>query len=128
MRFATTSLPEAALALKQGVGRLIRSEEDFGVVVICDPRMVGKQLRPRVSLPALPPMPVTRDIAEVGTLPAPRMLLRLRPNECAGGDEDPGAGYGDRGLLGRTLHRWTGEVIASGARARSRRAHPADDG
>ena len=36
--FRDYQLPEAALALKQGVGRLIRSEEDYGVVVICDPR------------------------------------------------------------------------------------------
>ena len=31
--FRDFQLPQAALALKQGVGRLIRSEEDFGVVV-----------------------------------------------------------------------------------------------
>jgi len=58
--FRDYQLPEAALALKQGVGRLIRSEEDFGVVVICDPRIVGRNYG-RVFLSALPPMPVTRD-------------------------------------------------------------------
>ena len=35
--FRDYQLPEAALTLKQGVGRLIRSEDDYGVVVICDP-------------------------------------------------------------------------------------------
>ena len=35
-------LPEAALALKQGAGRLIRSESDRGVLVVCDPRLVQK--------------------------------------------------------------------------------------
>jgi ATP-dependent DNA helicase DinG len=36
--FKDYQLPEAVLALKQGVGRLIRSEQDRGVVVVCDPR------------------------------------------------------------------------------------------
>src|SRR6185369_4931738 len=40
--FSDFQLPEAAIALKQGVGRLIRSEDDAGVVAICDPRLVGK--------------------------------------------------------------------------------------
>ncbi len=46
---------EAAMALKQGAGRLIRSETDRGLLVVCDPRMArmayGKRLRN-----ALPPM------------------------------------------------------------------------
>lgn len=50
-------IPEAALALKQGAGRLIRSESDRGVLVICDSRLVsmgyGGQL-----MAALPPMRV----------------------------------------------------------------------
>ncbi len=58
--FRDYQLPEAALALKQGVGRLIRSEEDYGAVVICDPRLVGKNYG-RVFVASLPPMPVTRD-------------------------------------------------------------------
>ena len=53
--FRDYQLPEAALALKQGAGRLIRSEDDYGVVVICDPRMVGRSYG-RVFLAALPPM------------------------------------------------------------------------
>jgi ATP-dependent DNA helicase DinG len=32
-------LPEAAVALKQGAGRLIRSETDRGVLVVCDSRL-----------------------------------------------------------------------------------------
>ena len=62
--FRDYQLPEAALALKQGVGRLIRSEDDFGVVVICDPRMVGKGYG-RVFVAALPAMTVTREHDEV---------------------------------------------------------------
>jgi ATP-dependent DNA helicase DinG len=62
--FRDYQLPEAALALKQGVGRLIRSEDDFGAVVICDPRMVGKGYG-RVFVAALPTMSVTREHDEI---------------------------------------------------------------
>jgi ATP-dependent DNA helicase DinG len=58
--FRDFQLPEAALALKQGVGRLIRSEEDRGAVVICDPRLTGRSYG-RALLAALPPMFRTRD-------------------------------------------------------------------
>jgi ATP-dependent DNA helicase DinG len=62
--FRDYQLPEAALALKQGVGRLIRSEDDFGAVVICDPRMVGKGYG-KVFIAALPSMSVTREHDEI---------------------------------------------------------------
>jgi ATP-dependent DNA helicase DinG len=61
--FKEYQLPEAALALKQGVGRLIRSETDRGVVVICDPRLTDKPYG-RVFRAALPPMPATREVGE----------------------------------------------------------------
>lgn len=62
--FRDYQLPEAALALKQGVGRLIRSEDDYGVVVICDPRMTGRGYG-RVFAAALPAMTATREKDEV---------------------------------------------------------------
>lgn len=53
--FNNYAMPEAALALKQGAGRLIRSETDWGVFVVCDSRLgtagYGKRL-----IKALPPM------------------------------------------------------------------------
>lgn len=61
--FRDYQLPAAVLALKQGVGRLIRSEEDHGAVVICDPRMQGRGYG-KVFLAALPPMSVTQDPEE----------------------------------------------------------------
>ncbi|MEO8062754.1 MAG: ATP-dependent DNA helicase [Pseudomonadota bacterium] len=61
--FREFQLPEAALTLKQGVGRLIRSETDRGVVVICDPRLVDKPYG-RVFRASLPPMPVTREAGD----------------------------------------------------------------
>jgi ATP-dependent DNA helicase DinG len=48
-------LPEAAVALKQGAGRLIRSESDQGALVVCDTRLQSKSYGSRL-LKALPPM------------------------------------------------------------------------
>jgi len=39
--FADHALPQAAVALKQGAGRLIRSETDRGVLVVCDTRLIS---------------------------------------------------------------------------------------
>lgn len=40
--FDEITLPEAVITLKQGAGRLIRSEGDRGMIVICDPRILNK--------------------------------------------------------------------------------------
>jgi ATP-dependent DNA helicase DinG len=48
-------VPEAAVALKQGAGRLIRRESDQGLLVVCDPRLVTMGYGRRL-LAALPPM------------------------------------------------------------------------
>ena len=53
--FAELFLSEAAISLKQGVGRLIRSERDRGLLVICDKRLHTKSYGSRI-LSALPPM------------------------------------------------------------------------
>jgi ATP-dependent DNA helicase DinG len=79
--FRDYQLPEAALALKQGVGRLIRSEEDYGAVVICDPRIVGRNYG-RVFVASLPPMPVTRESDE-----ALRFLRRHSPDPAQAGNQ-----------------------------------------
>jgi ATP-dependent DNA helicase DinG len=62
--FKDYQLPEAVLALKQGVGRLIRSEEDRGVVVVCDPRLSERGYG-RVFRSSLPAMSVVREQAPV---------------------------------------------------------------
>ena len=64
--FRDEQLPQAVISLKQGAGRLIRSFEDRGVLVLCDPRLVGKSYG-RLFLDSLPPLPRTRDIADVQT-------------------------------------------------------------
>lgn len=62
--FRDEQLPQAVIALKQGVGRLIRSETDRGVLVLCDPRLVGKSYG-RVFFDSLPPFTRTREMADV---------------------------------------------------------------
>ncbi len=55
--FTEYSLPEAILKLRQGVGRLIRTKSDHGIIVILDNRIVTKPYG-RAFLQALPKCPV----------------------------------------------------------------------
>ncbi len=55
--FSEYSLPEAILKLRQGVGRLIRTQQDSGIVVILDPRVLTKGYG-QAFLRALPKCPV----------------------------------------------------------------------
>jgi len=59
--FADIQLPQAVIALKQGVGRLIRDVKDRGVMVICDNRLVTKPYG-QVFLKSLPAMRRSRDL------------------------------------------------------------------
>jgi ATP-dependent DNA helicase DinG len=62
--FMDHQLPLAALSLKQGAGRLLRDETDFGVVVLCDPRITGKRYGSKF-LECLAPMPTTSSLNDV---------------------------------------------------------------
>jgi len=62
--FMEYQLPQAVITLKQGAGRLIRDETDRGVLMICDPRLLGKPYGKRIWQ-SLPPMRRTREIGEV---------------------------------------------------------------
>ena len=84
--FRDYQLPEAALALKQGVGRLIRSEEDRGVVMICDPRLMSRAYG-RALLAALPPMRPTREADEAVAML--RRSARQRANTGASAASPP---------------------------------------
>jgi ATP-dependent DNA helicase DinG len=59
--FAVHQLPQAVITLKQGAGRLIRSETDRGVLMICDTRLVDKPYGRRIWQ-SLPPFKRTREI------------------------------------------------------------------
>jgi len=62
--FNTQLLPRAIIELKQGVGRLIRTQTDVGAVVICDRRLIDKRYGARV-LRSLPPMLKSRRLAAI---------------------------------------------------------------
>ena len=84
--FAALQLPQAAIALKQGFGRLIRRRDDRGIVAILDPRIVTRNYG-RVLVDSLPPgMPRTSALEQV------RRWWRTLDGE--GGDVD--ALVGDR--------------------------------
>lgn len=85
------SVPEAAMVLAQGAGRLIRSQSDRGAVVLLDKRVLSEGDGWRVLRSALPPFPVSRDLEDV---------RRVLQREALAGVAPP--------PRGRTLRRGTG--------------------
>jgi len=65
--FSDYSIPQAVISLKQGIGRLIRSRTDRGVIAILDPRIRTKPYG-RDFLQSLPRMRITSELAEVESL------------------------------------------------------------
>ena len=68
--FRDYALPQAAIRLKQGVGRLIRSQNDRGLVVIADDRIVtknyGVKLRESLPMQGLEYQPRERIVGQAG--------------------------------------------------------------
>ncbi len=62
--FRDHQLPNAIVALKQGVGRLIRAVDDRGVLMLCDPRLMSRPYG-RSFLRNLPPMRRAGGLSEV---------------------------------------------------------------
>ncbi len=62
--FFEEQVPQAVIALKQGVGRLIRDQDDFGVIMLCDQRVRSRGYG-RIFLDSLPPMPRTDQLPHV---------------------------------------------------------------
>ena len=62
--FFDYSVPQAVISLKQGIGRLIRSKTDRGVIAILDPRLRTKGYG-KDFLTSLPRMRITSDLSEV---------------------------------------------------------------
>lgn len=62
--FTNIQLPQAVLILKQGAGRLIRDITDKGILMICDPRLIGARYG-EIFLRSLPNMARTRDLEKV---------------------------------------------------------------
>jgi ATP-dependent DNA helicase DinG len=62
--FMEFQLPRAVLALRQGIGRLMRTSTDKGLLAILDIRLFTKYYG-RLFLKSLPPSPLTRELDEV---------------------------------------------------------------
>ena len=62
--FNDHQLPTAVISLKQGLGRLIRSREDYGILAVLDGRLHTKNYG-RTFIASLPPAPLMTDLAEV---------------------------------------------------------------
>ena len=72
--FMDYQLPRTVISMKQGAGRLIRDERDRGVLMVCDPRLVGKPYGRRVWQ-SLPPMRRSRVVDDVQAFFAPAGLM-----------------------------------------------------
>ena len=64
--FSAIQIPSAVIQLKQGIGRLIRDRNDYGVLVLCDPRFLTKPYG-KQFLRSLPAMPITQNIDDVAS-------------------------------------------------------------
>ncbi len=62
--FMEYQVPEAVIALKQGIGRLLRDKDDYGLLMICDPRLKTKSYG-RVFIKSLPAMVQTSELGDV---------------------------------------------------------------
>ena len=62
--FFDFQIPRAVLSLRQGVGRLMRSAQDAGLISVLDARLYSKRYG-RMFLKSLPPSPVVRDMVEI---------------------------------------------------------------
>lgn len=65
--FTEYSVPQAIITLKQGIGRLIRSRTDRGVIAILDPRLRTKPYG-RMFLQSLPRMRITDDLEQINEI------------------------------------------------------------
>ena len=61
--FSNYSVPQAALALKQGLGRLIRSRRDVGLAAVLDSRLVRSGYGRRL-LSGLPAFPLVTELSD----------------------------------------------------------------
>jgi ATP-dependent DNA helicase DinG len=63
--FEALRVPRMTIELKQGAGRLIRTQTDYGVIAILDSRLRSAQYARRLVLPALPPAKITPYLFEI---------------------------------------------------------------
>lgn len=111
--FNDLALPHATMRLKQGVGRLIRTKKDVGIVAILDSRMTGKQYGRRI-LECLPGMRVIRTLNGINSLadvfdPSPEVQEQLSGYSVSGVSDS----YSDSASTGswRTKNKDIGELF-----------------
>ena len=63
--FRDYSIPRAVIQFRQGAGRLLRSVSDRGVIVCCDPRVLGKGYG-RIFVRSLPEMRISKRLEDIG--------------------------------------------------------------
>lgn len=63
--FFSYQVPQAAIALKQGAGRLIRDQDDRGLLMICDPRLLRRKSYGQIFLDSMPNFARTRQLEDV---------------------------------------------------------------
>lgn len=73
-------LPTAVISLKQGAGRLIRDVDDYGVLMLCDPRLISKPYG-KLFIRSLPAMKRTRKLTDVETFYARHKQQRAEKME-----------------------------------------------
>jgi len=87
--FRDYQLPEAVIKLRQGFGRLIRTQQDRGMVVILDPRMKTKPYG-RTFLESLPDCEIVEEWATSSATPDRRAGDESPPRRTARGPGLPG--------------------------------------
>jgi len=78
--FIEHQLPSAVLALKQGVGRLLRDQSDYGVIVICDNRIKNKNYGD-TFIKSLSPMKFTESKEEVAGFLEKHKTIHMNSNK-----------------------------------------------
>ncbi len=86
--FFEYQVPNAVITLKQGFGRLIRSLEDRGLLVLLDPRITHRRYG-QIFLDSLPLYRVTRDITEVERFFAPAEIRQVNSSSVAKALSEP---------------------------------------
>jgi ATP-dependent DNA helicase DinG len=81
--FSSYQVPAAVIALKQGLGRLIRTRDDFGLLAVLDPRLHTRGYG-KIFLDSLPSMPHTASLEEVRKFLATRESQSNPPRRKSG--------------------------------------------
>ena len=100
--FFEYSVPQAIISLKQGLGRLIRSTTDRGVLAVLDPRLKTKSYG-RLFLKSLPQCRVTSDIEELAHVFETRPRWRDNQDPLCSGE---GLGRGRERVTPPQSHSW----------------------